>query len=242
MPAGALTNWTGRPGYCGFIPRGCTEETEVVLLDDNNREVDYDCPGQAVFHIPERKYRGYLHTELDQDKLIHDLIKPGDLWWQSGDVLTRDNDGFFTFIERMGDSYRFKGENISSVDVENVLYKFDLIAEVCVYGIKLPWLDGQAGMATLRLKNENLSLTLVLANLLNYLDNELVRHAIPHFIRINRAPLKTTSTLKILKQELSKESLDKLSELTHFVLIGGKYQILDEPTLNSLKNGTQHIG
>jgi fatty-acyl-CoA synthase len=166
MPAGALTNWTDRPGFCGFIPSGYTNEKAIVLLDENNREVSYNYPGQAVFQVPDRKYRGYLHLELDKDKLLHDLVKPGDLWWQSGDVLTRDKEGFFTFIERMGDSYRFKGENISNVDVENVLYKLDLIAEVCVYGIKLPWLDGQAGMATLRLKDENISLTRFLANLL----------------------------------------------------------------------------
>ena len=174
--------------------------------------------------------------------MIHDLIKPGDLWWKSGDVLTRNHEGFFTFIERMGDNYRFKGENISSIDVENVLYQFDLIVETCVYGIKLPWLDGQAGMATLRLKDENISLIPFLTSLLNYLDKKLVRYAIPHFIRINKVPLETTSTLKVLKNTLKKEGIDKKSDLNHFVLINGKYQMLNEQTLKLLESGSQHIG
>ena len=69
MPAGALTNWTGRPGYCGFIPAGHPESGDVLLVDESGQEVPHGVAGEAMFKTPDNRYRGYLAPALDNGKL-----------------------------------------------------------------------------------------------------------------------------------------------------------------------------
>ena len=82
-------------------------------------------------------------------KVTRNLFEPGDLWWRSGDLLTLDREGFFTFVERMGDSFRWKGENVAASDVEDAIRATGLVRDAAVYGISLPNHDGKTGMASI---------------------------------------------------------------------------------------------
>ena len=100
MPASALTNWTERPGYCGFIPPSHPNAKDIVLVDEQGKPVPVGEVGQALLRVPGDSYRGYLDSSLDDSMIWQILLEPGDFWWCSGDLLSRDADGFFTFIDR----------------------------------------------------------------------------------------------------------------------------------------------
>ena len=133
MPASALTNWTGRPGYCGFIPPGHPDTDNVVLVDEKFKVVAPGEVGEALLRVPGNIYRGYLDPQLDENKLWRNLFESGDLWWRSGDLLSRDTEGFFMFVDRMGDSFRWKGENVSCVEVEEAILSTGKVREAVVY-------------------------------------------------------------------------------------------------------------
>jgi acyl-CoA synthetase (AMP-forming)/AMP-acid ligase II len=178
MPAGALTNWTGRPGACGYIPPDHPAAADVRLHD-----------GELLLRVPGGQYRGYLDSSQDAARLWSD----GELWWRSGDRLTRDEEGFFRFQERLGDSYRWKGENISPGDVEAALRTCGF--EACVYGIRVPHNDGKAGMAAVL--GERLPDPALLAQ-------HLPAYAVPLLIRLC-PELPATSTLKFTRAALAAE-------------------------------------
>jgi fatty-acyl-CoA synthase len=236
MPAGALTNWYNVSGYCGYLPPNDPRLAEMVLADEEYKPVGYGKNGEALFLVPSGKYRGYLDNSLDEAKLQRDLFKKGDLWWKSGDLLQSHENGFFTFIERLGDTYRYKGENVACVDVEEVIresYKFN---EVIVYGISLPKVDGKIGMASLVITN-----SFHPKEILEYLQNNLPNYALPYFIRIQKEKHQTTSTLKIQKTKIAKESIQNYKELEHFVLVNGSYQKVNEELYNAIMNGELNL-
>ncbi len=240
MPAGALTNWTGRPGYCGFIPADHPEHDDVLLVDESGKAVPPGVAGEALFKVPGGRYRGYLDPAYDRDRVWTNLRVPGDVWWRSGDLLRRTEDGFFTFVERMGDSFRWKGENVSSVDVESVIREIGWFEEVVVYGVSVPHHSGKAGMASLLPKTE---LDLIrLKELLAFLEEELPPFAIPHFLRITPKAHETTNTLKIKKVALAEEGFSKVGMLPHYVLSEGKYVPLTEIVVKQLQNKSFPMG
>nr|VFK16686.1 MAG: fatty-acyl-CoA synthase [Candidatus Kentron sp. LPFa] len=239
MPAGALTNWTGRPGHCGFIPSNHPEYDDILLVDGSGKEVPHGVAGEALFKIPGNHYRGYLDPAYDKGKVWANLQAP-DAWWRSDDLLRRTEDGFFTFVERMGDSFRWKGENISSVDVESVIREIGWFEEVVVYGVPVPHHSGKAGMASLLPKTE---LDLVrLKELLAFLEEELPPFAIPHFLRIAANAHEITGTLKIKKAALAEEGFSKVGMLPHYVLCEGEYAPLTEIVVKQLQSGNIRLG
>ena len=237
MPASALTNWMDVPGYCGYIPPSHPDAKDVLLIDEAGNEVPENRPGEAIFRVPNNRYRGYLDPALDKPKL---LKRGGILWWRSGDLLTRNEEGFFTFVDRAGDSYRFKGENVSSRDVEEVLLESGLVEEAVVYGIKLPGVEGKIGMASLLPKEEIDSETL--AKLLKHLKAHLADYALPWFLRIASGPHTTTSTLKIQKKALAGEGIDGYRKAPHYMLLDGRYVPLTEETYKKIQNGRLEPG
>jgi acyl-CoA synthetase (AMP-forming)/AMP-acid ligase II len=240
MPAGALTNWTNNKGYCGFIPPTHKDSTRLQLINQNGDEVQNSHSGEALFIVPTPPYRGYLQSDLDKSKIfIHPKEKSIE-WWRSGDLLRRDSDGFFTFVERLGDSYRFKGENISSVDVEEVLQKSGLFDEVVVYGIKLHHLDGKIGMASLTPKTA-LSVA-SLEFLTHYILKNLSPYARPYFLRIRDRSHQTTSTLKIQKKHLADIALKEALKEPHYLFINNTYHLIDNSWLQKIECGTIRYG
>jgi fatty-acyl-CoA synthase len=244
MPASALTNWTGNPGACGFIPPAHEDQAGVMLADEELRPAPIGASAEILLKVPDdQKYFGYLSADLNDAKVVK--LDDGQTWWRSGDMLTRDSEGYYYFHERLGDNYRFKGENISAVDVERAILSLEYIAEACVYGVRLPNLDGSLGMASILLVDRELRLAeldLFLEELLVKLRASLASHAVPHLLRFSRDPHQTTSTLKIVKSQLKQRGIELWSAEPHFALTKGHYKRIDLKLYDQLMNGELKLG
>jgi acyl-CoA synthetase (AMP-forming)/AMP-acid ligase II len=241
MPASALTNWTRRPGYCGFIPPDHQDANNVVLVNEQGKVVAPGEVGEALLRVPGNIYRGYLDPKLDEDKVWRDLFEPGDLWWRSGDLLCRDADGFFIFIDRMGDTFRWKGENVSCLEVETAILSTGKIREAVVYGVPIPGASGKAGMASL-LPIESLEEGEELDDLLTPLQELLPPYAIPHIVRLVDRHHEITSTMKIIKAHRAAEGFKQIDKYSHFILLKGRYVRLTRDRLWQLESGKLTLG
>jgi fatty-acyl-CoA synthase len=133
---------------------------------------------------------------------LHDVFKKGDIWFRTGDLMRKDRLGYFYFKDRIGDTFRWKGENVSTTEVELALGGFDGILEANVFGVAVDGRDGRAGMAAVVAK-DNLNLT----DLRDYLAERLPDYARPVFPRI-RHDIDVTTTFKQKKIDLAKEGFD----------------------------------
>ena len=111
----------------------------------------YDKGGEIIVKVPDVKvFAGYYQNpEATMKKFERDVFKKGDLWYRSGDALRRTDDGRWFFLDRLGDTYRWKGENVSTAEVAEVLGRYPGVVEANVYGVQLPSHDGRAGCAAL---------------------------------------------------------------------------------------------
>ena len=110
-------------------------------------------PGELVGKIvrsdPLRQWSGYSTEEETRRKVLTDVFAHGDEWFRSGDLMVKDADGFITFVDRLGDTFRWKGENCACSQVEEVVMATGLVEDAVVYGVTVPGCDGHAGMAFL---------------------------------------------------------------------------------------------
>jgi fatty-acyl-CoA synthase len=125
-----------------------------------------------------------------------------DTWFRTGDLMRKDADGYFYFVDRIGDTFRWKGENVSTTEVEETIGEFHGIAEASVYGVQVPGQDGRAGMAAI-VVNGNFEI----ADLREHLRKKLPAYARPLFLRI-RSELDVTATFKQTKIDLVKQGFD----------------------------------
>jgi fatty-acyl-CoA synthase len=234
LPAGALTNWTDTPGFCGFVPPDHADAGDLLLVDEAGREVPHGTPGELLI-VVRAPYRGYLDPELDQERLRSDVGEPGVVYWRSGDLLTRTADGLFTFVDRLGDSFRWRGENVSAVDVEDAIYATALVDEAVVFGVRLPLEEGKVGMASIVPKGR--SAIVDLEPIRAHLERTLPPYAIPIFLRQVMEPHGTTETLKIQKRTLADAPFGLVGDAPHAILRGRRYAPLDAALLSSVLSG-----
>ncbi|XP_068959549.1 long-chain fatty acid transport protein 5 [Petaurus breviceps papuanus] len=150
-------------------------------------------------------FLGYLGSpEHTEKKLLRDVLRPGDVYFNSGDLLSRDSDDFLYFQDRIGDTFRWKGENVSTREVEGVLSLVDFLEEVNVFGVPVPGCEGKIGMAAVRLRPGK---TFDGQKLHSFIQKVLPVYAAPHFIRI-RDSLETTDSFKLIKSRLVQEGFD----------------------------------
>jgi fatty-acyl-CoA synthase len=235
LPAGALTNWTDVPGYCGYIPPDHPDARDVLVVDEAGREVADGTPGELLIAVKGGVYRGYLDPALDEARLWRGVREPGDVFWRSGDLLTRNADGFFTFVDRLGDTYRWRGENVASTDVEDAIRATGLVDEAVVFGVRVPGEEGKVGMASIVPKGA--APIADLEPLRVHLERVLPPYAIPIFVRQFVGRHDTTETLKIQKRALAEAPFALADEAPHAVLRGGRYVPLDRRTLDLLLSG-----
>lgn len=145
-----------------------------------------------------RRFEGYSDSTATKKKILSNVINDGDTWFNSGDLLRRDYWGFFYWSDRTGDTFRWKGENVATTEVEGVITSSLYIADVAVYGVKIPNQDGRAGMAAIVLNSlpKNITINHVLDNIINEITKNLPIYARPLFIRFDNELL-ITGTFKV---------------------------------------------
>jgi fatty-acyl-CoA synthase len=186
-------------------------EREAPLRDARGRCVEImRCgqPGELVGKIvdsdPLRRFDGYTQKEASAKKVLTDAFAPGDRWFRSGDLLSRDEEGFLYFVDRIGDTFRWKGENVSTGEVAAVLHAHPAVADCNVYGVRVAGYDGRAGMAAITLREPSGP---VPADLYSFLQGHLPPFAQPLFVRL-LPELELTGTFKHKKADLVAQGFD----------------------------------
>ena len=214
-------NAIGVRGLFWNLTNGSVEKR--VKIDPDTEEILRDAAGFAivckageageVVHkldpaAAEAAFAGYYKNTTATDKrFIRNLLKEGDLWFRSGDMMRQDPDGCVYFVDRLGDTFRWKSENVSTNEVSDVLGRFDQVAEANVYGVQVPHSDGRAGCAAIVPISSLAAEDLDLQKLAEYLIATLPRYAVPIFLRVV-PQLEYTGTMKLQKGRLRGEGVD----------------------------------
>jgi fatty-acyl-CoA synthase len=133
---------------------------------------------------------------------LRNVFADGDAWFATGDLMRKDAQGYFYFVDRLGDTFRWKGENVATSEVAEAISAFPSIADANVYGVAVPGTEGRAGMAAIALKGP-----LDLASLRSHLMKLLPAYARPLFLRV-RQGLEVTATFKHQKGRLVSDGYD----------------------------------
>lgn len=213
----SLINLDSRPGAVGRIPPMIRERMPVRLINVDPatgsvhrtdkglcREVPPDTPGEAVGKILEGdsrwRFDGYSDPAATEKKVIRNVFEDGDAWFRSGDLLRRDEDGYFYFVDRLGDTFRWKSENVSTSEVEDVLSRLDFITMSNVFGVDIPYTEGRAGMAAISVSDE-----LDMPALYQHVAGALPAYARPIFLRL-LPDQQVTGTMKFRKTDLVRQA------------------------------------
>ncbi|KAK6422467.1 hypothetical protein LTR95_016673 [Oleoguttula sp. CCFEE 5521] len=189
-------------------------DTEDLIRDSAGRVVKsaIDEPGEVVHKIDplmkESAFAGYYQNASSTEKRwMTNVFEKGDLWFRSGDVMRQDHDGRVYFVDRLGDTFRWKSENVSTNEVADVVGAFHQIDEANVYGVAVPNADGRCGCAAVVLKAGTSADALDLAGLARHVVERLPRYAVPIFLRVTAA-LSYTGTFKVQKGQAKREGID----------------------------------
>lgn len=162
-------------------------------------------PGLLLARIsddhPLARFDGYLDDAETERKIVRDALELGDAWFNTGDVLRRDSDGDYWFVDRVGDTFRWSGENVSTEQVARIVRRASFVGLAVVYGVEVPGREGRAGMAAIVVEDGE---AFDGDELFERVDANLFPAAHPRFVRLTDA-IETTDSFKYLKRELQEE-------------------------------------
>ncbi|XP_002740877.1 long-chain fatty acid transport protein 2-like [Saccoglossus kowalevskii] len=187
------------------------------------------------------RYDGYSgDKKLSEQKVVRNVFKEGDAYFNSGDLLMLDKNYYLHFVDRLGDTFRWKGENVATTEVSEIVTLFPDIKEANVYGVKVPGQDGRAGMAAIILEDDQV---FRLKEFYDYITSSLPLYACPRFLRVMKT-LETTGTYKYKKGDLVREGFDpnKVKEPMYFIdLNANTYSPLDEISFGKIVAGKSRL-
>lgn len=215
-------NVDNRIGSCGRIP--FWEKTNLRLarydtdlndyVRDENGFLQHCQPGEVgeaigmIIDMPDvvgGRFEGYTSPEATEKKILRNVFKEGDAWWSSGDLLRYDEDGYCWFVDRMGDTFRWNSENVSTTEVTDALGDFPGLEAITIYGVKVEGAEGRAGMAALVLQPDAVFDPRAFWS---FAMERLPRYAAPHYLRI--APTTDmTGNYKLRKVDLQRQGYDR---------------------------------
>lgn len=183
-----------------------------VEADDYIRDAQGHCqrcqPGEAGELLAENTrtvpFHGYANARETERKILRNVFKPGDAYFRTGDLVSRDAQGYYYFVDRIGDTYRWKGENVSAQEVQEILSGFDGLHMVNVYGVKLPGAEGRVGMAALQMGEGH---AFDGAGFYRFATERLASYAAPAFVRLV-SEMDLTGTYKLRKTDLQSQGFD----------------------------------
>ncbi|XP_015921094.3 long-chain fatty acid transport protein 1 [Parasteatoda tepidariorum] len=226
-----IANLFGKVGAVGYFPKvmqrlfpvelmKINPETGELLRDKNGLCIRCkpgehgEIVGKIVKHNPLNAFDGYANKAESNKKIITNCFTRGDMAVRSGDILVMDEEGYLYFIDRSGDTFRWKGENVSTGEVENIVSKVLNHSACVVYGVEIPNNDGRAGMAAVQMKANDINCSDLYLNL----KKKLPSYALPMFIRVCD-DLELTGTYKLRKVSLQKEGYnpENVSDALYFI-------------------------
>jgi citronellyl-CoA synthetase len=184
------------------------KEKEAVIKNDKGQliKVSKGEAGLLIGEITDKTpFHGYTQSSNTEKCILRNVFKEGDAWFDSGDLMRDMGFKHAQFVDRLGDTFRWKGENVSTTEVEFIVDGVEKISETIVYGVEIPNTNGRAGMASIRLDCEESEFDF--KSLLTTLKNELPHYAIPVFLRISEE-VDTTGTFKHKKAPLKERGFD----------------------------------
>ena len=236
-----IFNFEGRPGMLGRLRPGqvlvrCDEATGEILRDRKGlcNEAQEGDRGILLIHInPLYSFDGYVDQKATQGKVVTDVFRRGDRYFNSGDLLLLHEDGWVSFADRIGDTFRWKGENVSTNEVAEVLNGAKGVLETNVYGVSVPGTEGRAGMATISANGE-----FEIAELARFVCQRLPAYQRPYFVRLQQEGLRTTGTFKHQKTAYREEGYDpkRVRDPLYF-LDGDRYVPIDDQVFRKLQTG-----
>ena len=180
-------------------------------------------PGNTGLLITEvndkQPFEGYTDEDASNKKLFHNVFTQGDCWFNTGDLVMNQGWKHVSFADRLGDTFRWKGENVATTEVESILMEHQDIEHAVVYGVQIPHTDGRAGMATITPSKPADQMDW--DDVTRHVRDKLPAYAVPIFLRL-REQQEVTGTFKYRKVELKEEAyhLDKTGDETVLVLTG----------------------
>ena len=217
----SLYNCEGEPGAIGRIPGFLAHRLPIAIVRHDAESGEpvrnsegfcercaTDEPGEAIGRIPAGSdarvgaFEGYADAAATSQKVLRNVFERGDAWYRTGDLMRRDQRGFFYFVDRVGDTYRWKGENVSTAEVWTAIADSRGVVEGVVYGVAVPGSDGRAGMTALVVTDE-----FELAALYRDVAERLPEYARPVFVRL-LSSLELTATFKPRKQDLLRDGFN----------------------------------
>ena len=248
----SLINVDGPVGAVGRVPKYLSWKFNIDIIrydvetGKNPRGADGFCVREDVGEVgemigeirnddPRFRFEGYGTKEDTQKKILRDVFKKGDAWFRTGDLMKRDTEGYYYFIDRVGDTFRWKAENVATGEVAAVLSTFPGVTQANVYGVAVPGYDGRAGMASIVSEGEP-----DLATLKQHVENNLPHYAQPVFLRLSRES-DTTSTFKFKKTNLVKAGFDpaKVSDPIYYADgQTGSYKPVDVDVYSAIHDGS----
>ena len=247
----SMVNPFNKVGACGCISVVLSPFNPVVLVKVDTETGEYvrdsrgfcikagpNETGEVAGKIRQRvltsHFEGYSDAEASKKKVKTDLFSPGDKFFMSGDILRMDDQGFLYFCDRLGDTFRWKGENVSTAEVESIISNILQLRDVVVYGVEVPRSEGRAGMAAIVGTEESMDIT----QLAQQLFLSLPTYAVPLFIRlVSEAEL--TGTFKLKKVKLRSEAYNVTLPDPLFLLDASKktYKPLTEELYHQIQDG-----
>jgi fatty-acyl-CoA synthase len=215
----SLFNIEDEPGAVGHVPPFLRPNFPAVIVrydaDKNEpyRDEHGRCvrcgpnePGEALGRLgnknAETRFEGYMNAAETENKILRNVFREGDAWYRTGDLMRMDARGFIYFVDRIGDTFRWKGENVSTSEVEQALSSCPGVLDVAVYGVQVPGADGRAGMAAV-VTNQAFDL----ATFHSLAKDRLPAYARPMFVRLC-GELEATGTFRPKKQVLMQQGFD----------------------------------
>jgi len=186
---------------------------------------------------PRSPFAGYTNKEATEKKVFKNVFREGDAWFNTGDLLRNIGFGHAQFVDRLGDTFRWKGENVSTTEVEEVVNAFPGVAGSTVYGVSVPGTDGRAGMVSV--VTETLQDNLDKESLARALKSSLPPYAVPIFLRV-KTEFDTTHTHKIKKTDLKRQGFDpaEIKDPLYVLLPGSdRYQPLTREVHEEIVSG-----
>ena len=250
-------NFDQKVGAIGRLPKWAEKKfvTEIVKFDQETEmpvrgsdgflvKCEPNEIGEAVSQIlddpskPAQRFEGYADEVATEKKIIRGAFEEGDAWFRSGDLIRKDEYGYFYFIDRIGDTFRWKGENVATSEVSEALTGYPGIKEANVYGVAVEGVDGRAGMVSLSVDDD-----FALDGFYDFICNNLADYARPIFLRLQEE-IEATGTFKQRKVDLVKQGFDpstiddkllfkdpkkgayvEINEALHKQIIGGEFRL-----------------